>query len=78
VVGLYIRLGIFETPVFAKLLAERKAERAPIVEVMKRYPKEIILSAFARMGEQAPFYHRWGDRFSQVAEAVHTRREGAD
>jgi hypothetical protein len=43
---------------FAKLLAERKAERAPIVEVMKRYPKEIILSAFARMGEQAPFYHR--------------------
>src|SRR5262249_7096323 len=30
VVGLYIRLGIFETPVFAKLLAERRVERAPI------------------------------------------------
>ncbi|HZN29274.1 MAG TPA: MFS transporter, partial [Xanthobacteraceae bacterium] len=55
-VGLYIRLGIFETPVFAKLLAERKIERTPLLEVIKRHPKEIILSAFARMGEQAPFY----------------------
>src|SRR5262249_13333465 len=55
-VGLYIRLGIFETPVFAKLLAERKIERTPILEVIRRHPKEIILSAFARMAEQAPFY----------------------
>src|SRR6187551_3580050 len=30
-VGLYIRLGIFETPVFAKLLADRKIERTPIL-----------------------------------------------
>jgi metabolite-proton symporter len=55
-VGLYIRLGIFETPVFAKLLAERRVERTPLLEVIKRHPKEIILSAFARMAEQAPFY----------------------
>jgi MFS family permease len=55
-VGLYIRLGVFETPVFAKLLAERKVERTPILEVIKRHPKEILLSAFARVGEQAPFY----------------------
>jgi metabolite-proton symporter len=55
-VGLYIRLGIFETPVFTKLVAERKLERAPILEVIKRQPKAIVLSAFARMAEQAPFY----------------------
>src|SRR5262249_10725841 len=55
-VGLYIRLGIFETPVFAKLLAERRVERTPILEVIKRQPKAIVLSAFARMAEQAPFY----------------------
>jgi metabolite-proton symporter len=55
-VGLYIRLGIFETPVFAKLLAERKVERTPMLEVIRRHPKEIVLSAFARMAEQAPFY----------------------
>src|SRR6478735_3725050 len=55
-VGLWIRLGIMETPVFSKLVLEKKIEKTPILEVIKRQPKEIILSAFARMAEQAPFY----------------------
>ena len=55
-VGLYIRINIYETPVFAKLVTTQKIERAPMLQVIKRHPKEIILSAFARMGEQAPFY----------------------
>jgi metabolite-proton symporter len=55
-VGLYIRLGILETPIFARLVTENRVERMPIVEVMRRQPKEIILSAFARLAEQAPFY----------------------
>src|SRR3954470_2178432 len=55
-VGLWIRLGILETPVFTKLVRERKIERTPIIEVIRRHPKEILLSAFARMAEQAPFY----------------------
>src|ERR1700688_999056 len=55
-VGLYIRLGILETPVFAKLLAERKVDRTPILTVIKTHPKQIMLSALARMAEQAPFY----------------------
>jgi len=55
-VGLYIRLGILETPVFARILAERRVERAPIREVLRRHPREIVLSMFARMAEQAPFY----------------------
>jgi metabolite-proton symporter len=55
-VGLYIRLGILETPIFSKLLNEKKLERQPILEVIKRNPKEIILSAFVRLAEQAPFY----------------------
>ena len=54
--GLYIRLRILETPVFARLLEQRRIEPTPIVEVIKRQPKEILLSAFLRMGEQAPFY----------------------
>jgi metabolite-proton symporter len=55
-IGLWVRLGILETPVFEKLVSERKVERAPILEVIKRQPKEIILSALVRMSEQAPFY----------------------
>jgi MFS family permease len=55
-VGLWIRLGILETPVFQKLLDTDKIEKAPILEVIKKQPKEIILSALLRMSEQAPFY----------------------
>ena len=55
-VGLYIRLGISETPTFKRLVQERKVERAPILEVIKRQPREIVLSAFLRVAEQAPFY----------------------
>jgi metabolite-proton symporter len=55
-IGLWIRLGILETPVFQKLLSEQKIERAPIAEVIKKQPREILLSALLRMAEQAPFY----------------------
>jgi MFS family permease len=54
--GLYIRLGILETPVFARLVAEKRLERAPVVEAIRRQPREIVLTALCRMGEQAPFY----------------------
>ena len=55
-IGLYIRLGILETPVFSRILEERRVERAPVIEVIKRQPKQIILTALARMAEQGPFY----------------------
>jgi MFS family permease len=55
-IGLWIRLGILETPVFQKLLDTNKIEKAPILEVIKKQPRQIILSALLRMSEQAPFY----------------------
>src|SRR5205814_6566269 len=55
-IGLYIRLGILETPIFARLAAENRLERAPMIEVFRRHPREIALSALARLSEQAPFY----------------------
>jgi metabolite-proton symporter len=55
-VGLWVRLSVLETPVFRKLTAENKIEKAPTLEVIRKQPKEILLSALARMGEQAPFY----------------------
>src|ERR1700726_3194142 len=55
-IGLWIRLGILETPVFRRILAENKVERAPIIEVLKRQPREVILSALLRMAEQTPGY----------------------
>jgi MFS family permease len=55
-IGLWVRLGILETPTFQRLVSEQKIERAPIVEVVKKQPREILLSALIRMSEQAPFY----------------------
>ena len=55
-IGLYIRLGILETPVFRRILEERRVERTPVIEVIKRQPKQIVLSALCRMAEQGPFY----------------------
>src|SRR3984957_2457434 len=55
-VGLWIRLGILETPVFQKILEEERIESAPVLEVLRRQPKEILLTALLRLPEQAPGY----------------------
>jgi MFS family permease len=55
-IGLYIRLGISETPAFRQLLSENRIESQPVVEVVRRSWREIVLSMFVRVSEQAPFY----------------------
>src|SRR5436305_10987334 len=40
-IGLWIRLGILETPVFRRIVSEYRIERAPSLEVIKRQPKEV-------------------------------------
>jgi len=55
-VGMYIRLGVVETPTFRKLQENNEISKAPMLEVIKRHPREIILSALARTGENASFY----------------------
>ena len=73
-VGLYIRLGVLETPTFARLVAERKVERTPMLAVIKEHPKEIVLSALARMAEQAPFYIFTAFIFSYGIESLGVSR----
>src|SRR5437879_10660194 len=55
-VGLYIRLGVMETPVFRSLVQEQRVEARPVTEVIRRNWGEIILSALLRIPEKAPFY----------------------
>ncbi len=55
-IGLYIRVGIEESPAFSKLAARGQIARTPVSDVIKKHPKEIILAALARTGEQSPFY----------------------
>jgi MFS family permease len=55
-IGLWIRLGILETPVFRALEKAGRLERQPMVEAIRRNWREILLSAVLRLPEQAPFY----------------------
>jgi MFS family permease len=73
--GLYIRLGISETPVFVRLVAERRIERAPVLEVLRRQPREIALTALCRMAEQAPFYVFTAFVFAYGTGVLHLERD---
>ena len=73
-IGLWIRLGILETPVFQQLLDSNKIEKAPITEVIKKQPKEIILSALLRLSEQAPFYVFTAFVYSYAVGMMHMSR----
>ncbi|WP_051580969.1 MFS transporter [Pseudonocardia acaciae] len=55
-IGLYVRLRVLESPAFERVKAERKVARQPVWEVFRTQPKEIFVSAFVRLSEQAPFY----------------------
>jgi MFS family permease len=53
-VGLFIRLRVLETPLFAKVMEAREVAKAPVPEAVRDHWPEILLSAPARMAEQAP------------------------
>ena len=44
-IGLWIRLGILETPVFQRVLDEERVERVPVLQVLTRQPKEVAMTA---------------------------------
>src|SRR5205823_6277440 len=56
IVGLYIRLRIMETPLFANVQEANQVARFPVLDVIRSNWKEILLSAAVRFVEQAPFY----------------------
>ena len=74
-VGLYIRLGILETPIFRQLVEEKRIERTPVVEVIRRQPKEIILCALAKTAETAPGYIFIAFVFVYGTQVLHVSRE---
>ncbi|HLH29920.1 MAG TPA: MFS transporter, partial [Terriglobia bacterium] len=55
-VGLLIRVRILETPAFTRMKETRSEARQPILEVLTRYPKEVLLAMGARLAENGAFY----------------------
>jgi metabolite-proton symporter len=55
-VGLYVRLRVLESPEFAAVRERKEVVRQPLVEVLRTQWREVLVSAFVRLSEQAPFY----------------------
>ena len=74
-IGIYIRLGILETPVFRRVIEEERVARTPIIEVIRQQPAMIILTALCRMAEQAPFYVFVAFVFTYGTTVLHASRD---
>ncbi|WP_028852065.1 MFS transporter [Thermocrispum municipale] len=59
-IGLWVRLSIEESPVFAatqaQLAARKERTHQPLLEVIKHYPKEILLAMGMRLAENISYY----------------------
>ena len=56
VVGLWIRRSLAESPLFQEATAGHAESHAPIVEVLRRYPRQVLLAIGARVGVDVAFY----------------------
>jgi MFS family permease len=56
VVGLWIRLAIAESPLFADVERTHTRARAPILDVLRVYPREVLVAIGARLGVDVAFY----------------------
>ena len=54
-VGLFIRLRVAESPVFQELKAERKIVQRPFIELLRRHPKDILLTVGTRFATDVTF-----------------------
>lgn len=56
IIGTYIRLHIDETPDFKKNVREGKIERFPVLETVRRHPKDLLIGLGARITEISWIY----------------------
>ena len=55
-IGLYIRIGVLESPVFSRIKAAGKTVKSPIALVLRENWREVALTALLRSGQLAPYY----------------------
>jgi metabolite-proton symporter len=55
-VGLFIRLRIMESPAFERVKETKTEARKPIVDVVRKYPREVLTAMGMRVAENGCFY----------------------
>ncbi len=56
IVGLVIRLKIMESPAFERIKETKTEAPKPIVDVIRKYPREVLTAMGMRVGENGCFY----------------------
>ncbi len=81
VVGLWIRLRLTESPLFARAQAEFEARkvqrRAPALDVLRAYPREVLSAMGARFAENVCYYIFTAFVLAYVTETVGLDRQVA-
>jgi MHS family shikimate/dehydroshikimate transporter-like MFS transporter len=54
--GLFVRLAIVESPLFAQIKQAGVESRAPILDALREHPKSVLLAMGARLAENGAFY----------------------
>jgi len=55
-VGLFVRLAIIESPLFAEIKEAGTESRAPIIDAVREHPRNVLLAMGARLAENGAFY----------------------
>ena len=55
-VGLWIRMTITESPLFEEVESAGEKARMPLIEVIKRHPRGLLIAMGARLGTDVAFY----------------------
>ncbi|MFN0041492.1 MAG: MFS transporter [Burkholderiales bacterium] len=56
IVGFYIRARLTETPVFSEIAVKNKAARSPVIEALRKHPREFLVVIGARLAENGLGY----------------------
>jgi metabolite-proton symporter len=54
--GLWIRLTVAESPLFAEVERSGAKAKLPLLEVLKRHPRQLLIAMAARIGTDVAFY----------------------
>jgi MFS family permease len=55
-IGMFIRVKLMESPLFAKVQEKETLTKIPILQILARYKKNVLLTMGARFAENACFY----------------------
>ncbi|HYJ31662.1 MAG TPA: MFS transporter [Candidatus Binatia bacterium] len=55
-IGLFVRLRVLESPAFAAVRDTGRESRAPLLDVLRRHPREVVIGAGMRFAQNVLFY----------------------